>query len=764
MSMNCTASANHADVSTTLVTGPPVAFGLAVKTTKGQARKFLSIAGSSSTDMLSVGMNVSAADGHVNIYLASSSPSNSGQTLSVALTDNVWGRPVVSFNTTNSRDVWVDGANKVSASGIINPVSLSQWILSGRPGDHTQNIGGLAAHAWMCCGVLLDNVEKQFLGFGGHPFGTNATDYWKLNRVSSGSIPNEYSGRLALIVTGTFTLGADDPNSATWYIGGNIGNQSWNQNQAISTFNVSNNFDNVNSAFTLALMKIAAAQTSATTTTNAGTNARVVNLTDITGINPGDYVKLGTNAQVRVNDVISSGTGVTGTILIRDKQTWTSSATCALFKVASASVTGVTFANTIGGTPTGTQAVTAGYFMRATCTADPTNSRLQQDSNTFSITVSAIPVAPTYSVVPAVTTLQTDGASIQFTPNTTCTAYALALPYGTAQPTAATIKAQASGLAHASKAVTSQDSLILTGIDFPIFDIWTVLNNNLGDSAVFGIQGVVKSPPLQKVYRTFTSLDVGTRYAGNCQVGDIEETDLRVIPANADVTYFNDGNESFTATGRQMRVTRTYSKANKAWILDNAGQSLSNVWYNDVAPVFTGAGSYFIIKLNTPVNINLRNLFTSIDLLTITAVDPLPTGLSIVNGSITGQVSANSNGSYSILATDVATVSTLGKIGLVAGTIKTPRLIFLALSDALAVLLNDHLKATTVEQDDDGPPGIVLGQDPVYLIDVNPGDTITLTVSKTPLGRAPYYGLRNHSFQVTPQADGDLDLGDPTGV
>jgi hypothetical protein len=764
MSMNCTSSANHADVSTTLITGAPVAFGLAVKTTKQQARKFFSIAGSSVADIMSVGENVSAADGRANLYIASSSPSGSGQNTSIALTDNTWQRPLVSFNTTNSREVWVDGANKVSATGIFTPVGLSQWILSGRPGDHTQNIGGLAAQLWVCAGVLLDDVEKQFLGKGGHPFGTNCTDYFKLNRVSGTSIPNEYAGRPALVVTGTFTLGADDPNSATWYIGGDIGNQSWNQNSPIVSIAVSTAFDTVNSAFTLGLMKVNASSSSSTTTTGAlATAGRVVPLTDVSNINPGDYVQIGSNAQTRVNDVIVTS-GVAGKVLIRSKQTFASGAAVSVFKVAAAAVAGVTFGNNISGTPTGTQATTGGYFMRTTCTADPTNLRLQQDSNIFSIAVVAIPVAPSFSVQPAIQSVQADGYTVAFSPNTACTAVQMVLAAGSAQPTAPVLKAQATGLAKASKSVTGADTLTTTGLDFPINDIWTMLTNGLGDSAIVALLGIAKVPTSGKVYRTFTSIDSGTRYAGNCIIGDIEETDARVNPSNVLVTYLPDGNESFIASGRQLRVSRVYSRANKGWILDDAGQILSNVWYNDIAPVFAGAGTLFIVKLNTPQNLAVRSLWQSIDRLTIATVDALPAGLTLVDGAIIGQVSVNSFGIYSMLGVDLAGVATVGQVTIIAGTLKVPRLLFLSKLDAIAVLTIDHLTGVINEQDDDGPPGIVLGQDPAPNVDVNPLDTVTLTVSKTPAGQPPYYGLRNHSFQVVPKSNGDLDLSDPTGV
>jgi hypothetical protein len=204
-------------------------------------------------------------------------------------------------------------------------------------------------------------------------------------------------------------------------------------------------------------------------------------------------------------------------------------------------------------------------------------------------------------------------------------------------------------------------------------------------------------------------------------------------------------------------------------MLDSSGVQPYNVWYNDVPPIFTGGVStVYAVPMGTPaVPIALRPLFQSQDQaqLVMSVVSGLPAGLSIdANGQIIGTASVGGIYHPVIRAMDVAQATGDGSFALIVGSLSVPDLFNMDYREAAAIILASFLVPVILFSDSDGPPNIVLSQDPLATSPANLNSTVTLTVSRTPAGQLPRYGLRDHSFQAIPRSvNGHIDMKHPLG-
>lgn len=757
------ATGDHLDSAVLLVKAPPFAFSAWYNIVPGQGRRFVSLENTTQNptdlDFFALGTAIADNSSKLGAWISASTPvQNAQEAQSLATVANVWELGFACFPNTNLRTCTKNGINQGSSTGIFVPAGINRFSIGGRLPNHDRNVGGALAHVcvWSQAPTL---IEQFYLGqLFGHPRAlANLLEHYKLaDRSGAGALGHN------LTVTGT-TVAATDPDMATCYLGAAIGPQVYTQGTPIIGLNVLAGFDQVNAPFSLTLMQVGAS-TGSTTATLAAAPTRLIAVTSTALFTAGDYAQVGSATPTRVLAVLIG----TGQLLVATDQTVTLGATINRCPVAATTIPGLTLNPSWGGTPTVPQTISNNYFFRAT---NLVRAVATADTPLFPITVNLLPVPPLFSVAPAVVQQNVAGYVVSVTPNVPCTAYLGAYRRGAPAPTIAQLKASTGAIVPTVvKAILGADTLTIGGLDFPATDLYTVLNDALGDSPLVSLLNQLKAPPAGKVYRpALVSIDPDTYFQGTAQVGDIEETDTVLSPSAAVPVYAADGNDAFTATGRQLRLARLFNATTGAWYLDSAGAQIYQVWYNALPPAFVGGSNvqYVLPQLNAPiVPVPLSNLWQSVtsDTLVITPLDPLDPGLTILNGQLAGQTALGGITSYRLRATDAAGLTTDGVIVLIKGPLLTPRVLFLNYRDAAAQILAAFLVPQINFVDDEGPPNIVLSQDPLPTTSVAANSVVKLQVSQTPPGELPHYGLINHSFQVTPKANGDLDLSDPTGA
>jgi hypothetical protein len=776
MGFDFTLNANHLDANTAPVLAPPFTMGGMVKTTKAQARRLITIYNrSDNTQFFALALDVTGnATGKFSGYIGSGATT---QQVLAAAVDGTWMGSDVCFESSFTRSVMSSGGNKATITGTISPAGVNGIAISGRPSDHSFGAGGPEAHDYIYSRKLED-VERKFLQLGGARRAIkNLLCYWTLNRQSSGTVPDEM-GVCTLTITGTMAASADNPKMQTYYKGAAISALVLQVSTAMTpTANLLTSIENVDSTVSFALMKVGASTASTTAGAPITTAPRVIAVNDVTIFAPGDYAQAGSATPSRVLQTFT-GTAPAGTIVVADDQSFSTGATISRCPSATSSVAGISVNSSTGvisGTPTGTQSLTANYFVGISNTADPTNASLRWDTPLFPITVNALPVAPSFTSFPVATArADGNGFDVAFQTNTSCTAYGGAYATqagGGTDPTISQLEAATGALSAANVAANGAAQLSLVGLAVPLSDLHFVLHNPQGDSSLYSLRSKLKGPPLGTQYRQFVEpIDTDTVYAGNVSTSDIEEGSATLTPSGAPIVLSPDGNDSFTASGRQRRSGRVWDASTNAWMLDSTSVQQFNVWYNNKAPVFVGGPSVLIVvDLNVPMTpFPLTTLFQSVDgaQQTVSALDSLPTGLSI-NGSSQLVGTPTVGGIYlgkRIRSTDLPKATADGAIAaLIVGPIHPPNLFSYDYRAAITQLLASFLVPDVQFQDDDGAPGIVLSQDPGPTASVKPNSKVTIFVSQTPAGQVPNYGLRNHAFAVVPQADGDLDLNHPDG-
>jgi hypothetical protein len=118
------------------------------------------------------------------------------------------------------------------------------------------------------------------------------------------------------------------------------------------------------------------------------------------------------------------------------------------------------------------------------------------------------------------------------------------------------------------------------------------------------------------------------------------------------------------------------------------------------------------------------------DTLTVTDIDALPTGLSRAGNTVTGTPTVKAINRTTTRWTDIVGDYVEGDITRIVGTITVPDVVGDDVGAADAELAATYLEIATVEAYSASVPvGAVISQDPVASSEVDPGSTVTLTVS-----------------------------------
>lgn len=374
MSKQFTSSSDHLDSSAVATTASPITLAIWFYTTIAQGRSFISV-GSDSSNRFCVGTSFTDSLGEVAASRNSTSASSQQAKTSI-LTASAWRHGMGVWTDASNAAVFYQGANKVTvAGGSFVPITPNQTVINGRIGDHVGGIAGMAAHAAAWSRALSD-LECAYVGAGGNPRNVKGTvNYWK---ISTGESPvKDQIGTNDLTVTGT-TSGSSEPNVQTYMTGGPVGALSYPVGSAITTIDLSAGhlFDDVSSPYTASLQQLAPPTT--TTVPNAsGTAVREIPMASTAAYTAGDYAKVTSGGTP--TRVLAVGSG---SILVANDQTFTTSSQLYRFAVNPLSVSGLSISsNVFSGTPS-SPSTNALCLFRATCTG---NTALTADSDVFEL-------------------------------------------------------------------------------------------------------------------------------------------------------------------------------------------------------------------------------------------------------------------------------------------------------------------------------------------------------------------------------------------
>lgn len=498
MSRNCLSASDHYDVAAPFTGYPLSMFCWAKIVANSQNKHFMNLSNNTDGDRFTLGEDGVTASGQGTMVAVSGNGANVNSANSgSALPTGAWTFLGGSISASGfTKNFWA-GATKTANTGIITPATQTKFNISGRITDY-----GLSANAGLSnaglAHIVLDDIEFTYLAGGGNPRGVRATNYWKL--TSASGTETDQIGSSNLTITGTSST-ADDPVIAPWWTAVALGNQSYVQGTPISSLDLTTKFDAPTGTvhYTTSLRKLSAPGT-ATTATAAGTATNLVPVTSVTGFAAGSYCSI-TNSTTPILILAISGT----TLLIATTQTWATSAAVYPIAHTAQTFTGLTFStNTFSGTPAaGDVGTYTNVFFRA---ADTTTATLIGDSPLLNITVSSSGSAPSFTTAPANTATNTDGWAASAICNQTATWWRGVYLKGSTTPTAAQVIAGTGTgfVSHTSASLTATVAgpLTVTGLTLPVYDVYDVVTNGSGNSAVTPILALFVAPAAGKQFVT----------------------------------------------------------------------------------------------------------------------------------------------------------------------------------------------------------------------------------------------------------------------
>lgn len=263
----------------------------------------------------------------------------------------------------------------------------------------------------------------------------------------------------------------------------------------------------------------------------------------------------------------------------------------------------------------------------------------------------AAAVAPTFSVSATVSAQDDNDYTLAYTASTVATFYAVACVKDSTAPSIAQVKAahctgDVAAQAAANEAVTGADTTVLGGsLTLPIYDLYAVLSNGAGDSALVTLADEMLDAPSGKQYVTLASIsatswctDFNALATPDIAAVDILKIDLATSPSAFTWTQGTDCDGSYTGdASRQSLTYDVYDASVGAYMTGGPG----TIWFNNLPPFVPAASEnlIFTFPLNVPITpIDLTALCEDpeADAITVTAVDALPTGLSVVASTLQG--------------------------------------------------------------------------------------------------------------------------------
>lgn len=193
-------------VASATVSGFPVSFSAWVKLASLGALRYVFDIGTSGVSSNSKQLTITAGD-IPQCSITSISGGNAGSPASIQ--DANWHLISGSMAAANSLAVYLDGANKGTGAGVINPSAPNIMRISGAPSG-TTNVNGLIAYVGLW-NIALSDADHAALALGTPDLvqPANLVEYWPLTGNQSPE-PSYGTSPHSMILTGT-SFSPDNP-------------------------------------------------------------------------------------------------------------------------------------------------------------------------------------------------------------------------------------------------------------------------------------------------------------------------------------------------------------------------------------------------------------------------------------------------------------------------------------------------------------------------------------------------------------------------
>jgi hypothetical protein len=277
--------------------------------------------------------------------------------------------------------------------------------------------------------------------------------------------------------------------------------------------------------------------------------------------------------------------------------------------------------------------------------ADTYDAPLQE--NAFITNANNYSESVTFTSAPTVSSQSDTAYTVGFTPSMTGTMYGVATIAGSTTPSMAQIKAGQNGSGTTAKASVTKavpvgaNTVILTPSDtpaFPRYDLHFVFSSATSNSSIVSLTGQYLDAPTGKIFATIGTLDTTSPFYGTgVATNDTVVLEAVTSPDNYDISCVSDGTVSFTANGdsaRQLIAADAYDYS--------AGQYMGagTLIFNNLTPTI-GANNLNILLIQrnialAPIPLNDYAYDAEGDIITATAQNTLPTGLSVSSSDLIG--------------------------------------------------------------------------------------------------------------------------------
>lgn len=495
-------STNHAVGSSPAFTGAPGTLDGWWITPGGQHIRFISLGNSTdSTNVFELTTDITAgATNEMAAYTENTSSNQNHAPTDTAFPLSSWGYAAAVFSSASVNSAYSTGANKGTHTTTAVPSGVNRTAIPGRVTDFTS---GARSFAHVCAWPrALSDLEIDYRKKGGNPRWLNYTRYWKF-AVISGTPESPIVDQAAhenLTVTGLTASVDGDPVLATYWTAAAFGNQSHTQGSAISAVDLTTKFDQMAATvdYTCSLRQLSVPGSPTIATAAATIASNLITVNSVTGFAANSWASV-TNSTTPVLILDISG----NTLLLGAFLTWGAGDSVYPIGSTALTLTGPAIsANSYGGTPAGGDVGTyTNCYIQA---ANNTTGTLIGVSPLFNITVASSGAAPSFSSGPTLTSANTDGYSFSATSTQTATWYLVAAKRGSTAPTGAQVKSGSftgsAGQWTAALTAATPGTLSATGLTLPVYDLYSVVDNGSGTSAVSAFVNKLKSPGSTQQY------------------------------------------------------------------------------------------------------------------------------------------------------------------------------------------------------------------------------------------------------------------------
>lgn len=372
-------------------------------------------------------------------------------------------------------------------------------------------------------------------------------------------------------------------------------------------------------------------------------------------------------------------------------------------------------------------------------------------------TIADIYKTPAFSVAPSVTATTSSSLTVGGTLDGPGTVYVTVCVHGSTTPSTTetrtgTCPGTGGTQASTSKSVTGADTLVLTGLAKPVFDVYVASSYGGQNGSRINLTSTYITAPTGTQFDILASIGTGSFCESvtspSPAAGDVVEIDSSTDPGAYGVSVFGTCHLSYTGDDSRQRLCyRIYDDSVGDWMSISSPSAQCTgtraaLWFNNQAPIFSPASDTLVLKVGvamTDIDLCARATDAEGDALTgAFTVGTPPTGLGLSGSDNctfggTPTVENESGTTLTFTATDIAGASADFDLTVYPiDTITEPDCTDVPVGDCTLLLQAAFLDIgnITLASSDTIAAGNVISQSPAAGTEQDPGTNVDVVVSR----------------------------------